>query len=88
MFVHQNLTIETINNKNVPKPSRCQATRCSTNQIESQEIIDPEYEAWLVVVYQLFLRYRWLYKSTTPEIATQVMGYNHVKDLWDAIKEI
>ncbi|MDV3187722.1 MAG: hypothetical protein Q8836_02390 [Sweet potato little leaf phytoplasma] len=47
--------------------------------------INPLYEAW-VTTDQLLLG--WLYNSMTSEVATQVMGYENAKDLWDAIQSL
>lgn len=44
--------------------------------------INPLYEAWITTDQLLLI---WLYNSMTSEIATQVMGFENAKDLWDAI---
>lgn len=44
-----------------------------------------EYETW-IAVDQLLLG--WLYNSMSPEIATQAIGYQTSKDLWDAVQQL
>lgn len=51
----------------------------------SKTTINPEYESWMAVD-QLLLG--WLYNSMTPEVATQVMGFENSQDLWAAVQEL
>lgn len=48
-------------------------------------VVNPPYETWMVTD-QLLPDF--LYNSMTSDVATQVMGYESAKDLWDAIQEL
>ncbi|TYK19106.1 integrase core domain containing protein [Cucumis melo var. makuwa] len=57
----------------------------SSTSTLTKEVINPAFEAWLVVD-QLLLR--WMYNSMTPKIVTQLMRLEHSKDLWNPIQEL
>ena len=59
-----------------------QIVASSSTSTPTEEIFNPAFEAWLVVD-QLLLG--WMYNSMTSEIATQLMGFEYSKDMWDAI---
>lgn len=84
MFIRQNPS-NASNETSIAEASSSQVTTSDPVTFATTEIINPEYEAWLVVD-QLLLG--WLYNSITPEIATQLMGFERSKDLWDAIQEL
>lgn len=46
---------------------------------------NPAYQSW-VAVDQLVLE--WMYNSMSPEIATQVMGFQTSKELWEAVQQL
>lgn len=48
------------------------------------KIHNPEHDLWLAAEQLLV---GWLYNSMTPETATQVMGHDEAKKLWDSIQE-
>ena len=62
-----------------------QTMASSSMSTPTEEVVNPGFEAWLVVD-QLLLG--WMYNSMTLEIATKLMGFEHSKDLWDAIQEL
>ncbi|KAA0041209.1 uncharacterized protein E6C27_scaffold128G001630 [Cucumis melo var. makuwa] len=55
-----------------------QIVESSSTSTQTEEVVNPAFKAWLVV-YQHLLG--WMYNSMTPEIATQLMGFEHSKDL-------
>lgn len=56
----------------------------SEDEPDSLKIPNPEHDLWLAADQLLV---GWLYNSMTPEIATQVMGHDEAKPLWDSIQE-
>lgn len=56
----------------------------SEDETSGFKIPNPEYDLWLVVDQLLV---GWLYNSMTPEVATQVMGHDEAKPLWDSVQE-
>lgn len=49
------------------------------------KVVNPLFESW-IAVDQLLLG--WLYNSMTPEVETQVMGYEKTQDLWAGTRAI
>ncbi|XP_022148963.1 uncharacterized protein LOC111017501 [Momordica charantia] len=77
MFVQQSIGNMETSQTNISAPS--------SSSIATEAAINPLYESW-VTTDQLLLG--WLYNSMTPEVATQVMGYENACDLWAAIQEL
>lgn len=57
----------------------------STKEETNDRLINPSYESW-VAVDQLLLG--WLYNSMTSDVATQVMGFQTSKDLWEVVQNL
>lgn len=61
------------------------AATSSGAETEAEQQLNLAFDAW-VAVNQLLLG--WLYNYMSPEIATQVMGFQNSKDLWEAVQEL
>lgn len=68
----------------IPAPEMTIVLPPSEDEPEGLKIPNPEYDIWLAADQLLV---GWLYNSMTPEIATQVMGHDEAKKLWDSVQE-
>lgn len=72
-------------NTNVVGASSSQFVADDAISSSVERSLNPQYEAW-IAVDQLLLG--WLYNSMAPDVVVQLMGFENVKELWEAIEEL